>query len=491
MADLALRQITKRFPSVLALDNVSLHVVAGEIHAVCGENGAGKSTLMNILSGNLQPDRGAIMIDGTPTVIASPEQAIALGIAIVHQHLSLAENLSVAENIFANRHPKNDWGFIRFAELYSKTRELLMRLQLDSISPRTRVSDLAPAQKQLVEIAKALSLNPSILILDEPTASITEKESKILFSILKNLQQQGVSVIYISHRLDEIYLLANRITVLKDGKSQGTYLKDSLPKNELIRAMVGRDIKSLKNDSHVQKEILLAVNNLSGRGFHNVSFELRKGEIVGFAGLVGAGRTEIAHAIFNGDTVASGDVFIRERKAVITHSSEAMVNGIAYVPEDRKALGLFPSMSVKDNIIAARLKNSQHGRYYDPARATTLSRDMVNKLNIITPDINQHVANLSGGNQQKVVLAKWLLTNPDILIVDEPTHGIDIGARFEIYELLKSLAREQKGILIISSDLPELLGLCDRIIVIRKGTIAGEFPRAEATEEKIMTMASI
>lgn len=352
------------------------------------------------------------------------------------------------------------------------------------------VSRLSPAEKQLVEVAKALSKKPSVFILDEPTASLAERETRILFDILLKLKAEGASIIYISHRLEEVFLLADRISILKDGKYQGTFKKEDLTKDELIRRMVGREIQSLKTASYVQEDILLSVKNLTGERFREITFQLHRGEILGVAGLIGAGRTEIARALFGADKVISGEVVLRNEILHANHPAESISKGMAYVPEERKTLGLFPEMSIQDNMIVGKLKNALHGRFYNPAKAKQLAVDSTAKLGISTPGVQQKVVNLSGGNQQKVVLAKWLLTNPDVLIVDEPTHGIDVGAKFEVYEILKSLASQGKGIIMISSDLPELLGICDRIVVIKQGSLVGEFSHNEVTEEKILALAS-
>lgn len=490
MTHLKLSRISKTFPGVKALQGVDLDIQPGEIHALCGENGAGKSTLMNCLAGNLRPDEGTIFIDNRPVTIRKPQEAFALGISIVYQQLSLADNLSVAENIFANQLPANAVGMIQFDKLYQQTELFLRQLNVEKIDARTLVVRLSPAEKQLVEIAKALSRKPSVLILDEPTASLTERETKTLFTILKKLKEEGVSIIYISHRLEEIFLLADKISILKDGKYQGTFNKADLTRDELIKRMVGRDIQSLRPESFCQQEVLLSVQGLSGHRFRNISFSLYRGEILGLAGLVGAGRTEIARALFGVDEVESGKILVHNARLEATHPAESIARGMAYVPEERKSLGLFQGMSVQDNMIAGKLENAVPGKFYDPTRARQLAEEFSAKLGIVTPGVQQRVANLSGGNQQKVVLAKWLLTNPDVLIVDEPTHGIDVGAKFEIYEILKTLAAGGKGILMISSDLPELLGICDRIMVVRKGMLAGELSRNDATEEKIMALAS-
>ncbi len=490
MGSLLLQNITKQFPGVKALDNVTISIAPGEIHALCGENGAGKSTLMNILSGNLQPDRGEIIIGGNNVILKDPQQAFEQGIAIVYQHLSLFDSLSVAENIYANQQPINKVGIIQFGDLYSKTRALLQQLNLEAIDPATLAGKLSPAQKQMVEIAKALSKEPSIFILDEPTASLTNKETKTLFEILQAQRNKGICIIYISHRLEEIFLLADRVSILKDGKHQGTFSSKELSRDALIGKMVGRELKELNARSNKRQEILLELKNITGPKFANISLVLHQGEILGLSGLVGAGRTEIARAIFGMDKILSGEILLRGSPFKPSHPNEAIQRGIAYVTEDRKSLGLFSEMSVQENIVAAGLDRIMPSRFYDNAIAGQLALAAKEKLRISTYSLQQRVAKLSGGNQQKVMIAKWLLVQPEVLIVDEPTHGIDIGAKYEIYEILKALASEGKGIIMISSELPELIALCDRIIVVKRGAIAGEVSGEDRTEEKIMKLAT-
>lgn len=490
MSRLQLRKISKLFPGVKALQEVDMKIEAGEIHALCGENGAGKSTLMNILAGNLQPEDGDIVLNGNKVEFNIPKEAFASGIALVYQHLSLVDSLSVAENIFANHRFRNNWAMIPYDKLYAMTNELLQQLKITSINPKTLVSKLSAPEKQLVEIAKALSKKPSILILDEPTASLTDREIKALFSTLGRLKTEGVSIIYISHRLEEIFEIADKVTVLKDGKSQGMFSVRDLDKNRLIRLMVGRDIVNLKVESTARGEVLLEVKNLSSARFRDISFKLHEGEILGIAGLVGAGRTEIARAIFGADGVESGTIYLKGELLRPDHPSDAIENGIAYVPEDRKSLGLFPEMTIQDNIVVASLRQTMKGKLYNQSVANDVSQTYKDKLHIASRDVKSIVNTLSGGNQQKVVLAKWLLANPQVLIVDEPTHGVDVGAKFEIYEILKSLASQGKGILMISSELTELIGLCDRILVINKGKLAGEVKGTHATEENILQLAS-
>ncbi|MEP7322499.1 MAG: sugar ABC transporter ATP-binding protein [Saprospiraceae bacterium] len=489
MTRILLHHISKSYPGVQALKQVDLNIVQGEIQAICGENGAGKSTLMHILSGNLQPDSGIISIENKIVAIKSPRDAFSLGISTVHQHLSLVDNLSVAENIFANLQPINSLGIIQKKELYKNTQALLDQLNLD-IDPKTLVRHLSPPQQQMVEIAKALAKNPTVLILDEPTASLTEKETKILFTIIRRLKNEGKSILYISHRLDEVFLLADRITILKDGVQQGSFDTRQLTMDLLIKKMVGREIKSIKSLSFVQNDHLLEVRKIAGQGFKDISFLLKRGEILGMSGLVGSGRTAIARAIFGVDPIIQGEIIFKNNRLNNQNVAEAIHQGIAYVPEDRKSEGLFQGMSLMSNVISVNPDKLFNGSYFKRKQAEQLTLSSIAKFNIKCTGIHQKVIELSGGNQQKIVLAKWLNIAPDLLIVDEPTHGIDIGAKFEIYELLQSLAQAGKGILMISSDLPELLGICDRILVIKNGNVAGEFSAHEATEEKIINLAS-
>jgi ribose transport system ATP-binding protein len=488
---LQLTGISKYFPGVKALEDIHFSLQAGEVHAVCGENGAGKSTLMNILTGNLQPDAGKIVLENREVKITNPMQAAQLGIAIVYQQLSLVDTLSAAENIFANSQPRNKWGFIQYNKLYEKTNALLSKLGISDIQAQTPVLDLSPGQKQMIEIAKALAKEPTILILDEPTASITDRETQKLFSIIRQLGKEGKSVIYISHRMQEIFQIADRVTVLKDGKYQGTHLTPEVTMKDLIRMMVGRDIVASESLSYSTDEVLLEVKNLSGKRFRNISFCLHKGEILGLSGLVGAGRTEIAQTLFGYLPRTSGEISIKGKPVVVHHPEEAISAGIGYVPEDRKSQGLFLDKSIIDNILAARLPAAAKNGWYHPNTALNIANVYKDKLRIATPDVYQLAMYLSGGNQQKVVLAKWLLANPDILIVDEPTQGIDVGAKAEIYELLRALAAQGKAILFISSELPEVLALADRIIVVREGSISGELSGKGVTEEEVMALAAM
>lgn len=488
MTLLTLQNISKTFPGVKALSEVSFALEAGEVHAVCGENGAGKSTLMNILAGNLQPDSGGkIFIENQAIQMSDFNHARELGIAIVYQERSLVEMLSIAENVFANRHPKTKWGMVDYRQLYATTQVLLEQLNLTHLSPKTRIEVLSPAERQLVEIAKALSQHPQILILDEPTASITEQEINTLFTTIRLLKKQGVAIIYISHRMAEIFEIADRVTVLKDGKHQATLSISETNSAQLIKLMVGRDLAKLTHESGTQTERLLEVKGLEGGVFQDVNFNVKKGEIVALAGLVGAGRTEIARAIFGIDAKTGGNVWLEGQLCTIHHPADAIAYGIGYVPEDRKNQGLFPDMSVQENILAGRFSGNKAVSNQEQQQIATQYKE---ELRIQTPHINQKIRLLSGGNQQKCVLARWLHLNPKLLMVDEPTHGVDVGAKFEIYELLKKMALAGTGILLISSELPEVLALADRILVVYHGKIVGEMDCSEATEEGILALAS-
>jgi len=485
---LELRRISKSFPGVLALNQVSFTILPGEIHALCGENGAGKSTLLNILTGNFQPTAGTLLICGQEVRIDGPAHATSLGIAIVYQQLSLSENLTVAENILANRQPRNRLGLIDYGALFAQAQTLLDQLKLTDLRPNSRVADLSPGQKQMVEIAKALSQNPMILLLDEPTASLTERETQTLFALIRQLRSAGKAIVYISHRLTEITALADRISVLKDGQYQGTFSATDVTIDRLVRLMVGRELSIDPTDSAATDEVLLTVHELTGDQFRNISFNLHRGEILGLAGLVGAGRTEIARAIFGIDSHTAGYVALNGLAADIRHPADAVKLGIGYLPEERKTLGLFAEQSVATNIVA--VKPPTNGLWFSARRMVKVAEQYRQTLDIRTPSVQERADRLSGGNQQKTLLARWLLTNPDVLIVDEPTHGIDIGAKAEIYALLRQLAEQGKAILLISSDLPELLGLSDRILVVREGELLAELTRAEATEERILNAAT-
>jgi ABC-type sugar transport system ATPase subunit len=485
---LTLTDLSKTFPGVKALSGVSFAVKPAEVHAVCGENGAGKSTLMNILAGHLQPDPGGqIEYDGQPVQIGSVAQARALGIALVHQERSLTDSLSIADNLFANRQPRTRWGLIDYRQLYAQTTYLLARLDVPNLPPQTLVADLSPAQKQLIEIGKALSQQPKLLILDEPTASLTDTETQTLFRLIRELRAAGMSVIYISHRLPEIFAIADTVTVLKDGVHQFTQPTAATTPDALIRAIVGRDLHALERTQYTTGSETLTVENLTGGRFADVSFQVRSGEIVALAGLVGAGRSEVARAIFGIDPRRYGTVHLNGQHLSIHHPADALRAGIGYVPEERKTQGLFLDMSVQDNILSGVFAGD---RRPSPAEQAQIAAQYKADLRIQTPSLAQPVRLLSGGNQQKCVLARWLHLSPKLLIVDEPTHGIDVGAKFEIYQLLRQLAAQGTAILLISSELPEVLTLADRVLVMQQGRLAGTLARADASEEAILALAA-
>lgn len=486
--NLKLKNISKSFGVVKALQAIDFELLEGEVHALCGENGAGKSTLMNILVGNHQPDAGGeILIDNKRVNITDFNHSRSLGIAIVYQERSLIDSLSIAENIFANRLPTNRWGFVDYQALYNQTNQILEKLGLSFLQPKTLVSELSTAQKQMVEIGKALSQNPKVLILDEPTASITEQETQTLFGIINELKKQQVGIIYISHRLAEIFQIADKVTVLKDGQYQGTNMIAETSPTQLIKQMVGRDIELSQRNKAIDNEVVLSVENLSGERFQDISFKINKGEIVALAGLVGAGRSEVARAIFGIDAKHGGFVKLNGENTTISHPADALAAGIGYVPEDRKSQGLFLDMSVQENIVSSIFAGKSH---FSESELSRISTQFKEELRIQTPSVHQPVRLLSGGNQQKCVLARWLHANPKVLIIDEPTHGIDVGAKFEIYELLRTLAAKGTAILLISSELPEVLQMADRVLVMYAGKISGELTHSAATEEAILNLAS-
>lgn len=482
---LCLKNISKSFEVVKALQNVSLDFQEGEVHAICGENGAGKSTLMNILTGNVQPDEGDILLDNQKVIIHNNQHARSLGINIVYQERSLTDGLSVSENIFPLP-PTRSFGRIDFIQLNQQTNALLQQLEIREFSPKTMVEVLSPAQKTLVEIAKALATNPTILLLDEPTASLTDKETKMLFSVIRRLKQRGVMVLYISHRMSEIRMIADRVSVLKDGRYQDTLLTGNCTTDEIIRLMVGRDLQKMELTNNSTNGVILSVKNICGKGFRDISFDLKKGEILGLGGLVGAGRTEVAMAIFGAKPVKSGEILKNGQRINSSHPRQAIANGIAYLPEERKSLGVFLQMSIAENILSAQL----YGKGFTVKINNLKAVEYVAKLNIRNVSVKQLMSKLSGGNQQKVIIAKWLNTHPDVLIVDEPTHGIDVGAKLEIYKILKQLTAAGKSILLISSELEELLLLSDRIAVMREGALKGILNKMETSENDIIELAA-
>ena len=486
------RQVVKTFPGVRALDGVRLRLVQGEVHALVGENGAGKSTLIHVLGGVLPPDSGQIRLHGEAVRFRNAHDAAIKGIGVVFQELSLSPNLSVAENIFANRQPVGRLNLIRRQQLNADAAELLEWFDCD-VDPRTPVARLPIGTQQVVEILKAVSQRPRVLILDEPTSSLTGPDTQLLFRAIDQLKQAGTSLIYISHHLPEIFEIADRVTVFRDGKYVDTKKTSDVTEASLVNMMVGREIDNIygQRTASVGEEYFRVHAASRGKAFGDVSFSLRRGEILGIAGLVGAGRTELGRGIFGAEPLESGRIELQGETLAIRCPREAIRRGIGYLTEDRKLQGLFLRMTVRDNCAAASLDRFAGRMDWMADRAVSrFAEDCRREFNIVTPSIRQQVGNLSGGNQQKVLLAAWMGIRPRVLIVDEPTRGVDVGARSEIYAALRRLAAEGVGIIMISSDLLEILGLSDRILVMRGGRPAGEFAAAEATEEKIIACAA-
>jgi ribose transport system ATP-binding protein len=490
---LEMKGIGKRFPGVIALDNVSLEAPPASVVALVGENGAGKSTLMKILGGIHQPDTGEIRINGDPVTIQSVNDSMRLGIGFIHQELNVLPNLDVAANVFLGREPRYG-GFLNLIDrpkIEAETGKLLNRLGV-AVSPRTPLSELSIAHRQMVEIAKALSLDTRLLIMDEPTSSLTLAETNRLLEVVKELRQQGVSVIYISHRLGEVTEIADRVIVLRDGSNAGTLERDEMTHDRIVQLMVGRDLQHVhtpKTES-VKPDYFL-VENLRTQRYPDkpVSFKVGKGEVVGFAGLVGAGRTELAQAIFGVAPALGGSVKLDGEELRPKSPRDAIQKGVCLIPEDRRGLGLIMDWTVQDNITLATLSDYARSGLIDFAAENRVAVEMSSKLRVKTPSVSAKVSQLSGGNQQKVVLAKWLLQKLKLIIFDEPTRGIDIGAKSEIYELINQLAADGAAVIVISSDLEEILRISDRVAVMHEGNLTGVLNRAEANEEAIMRLA--
>ncbi len=488
---LSIQHVSKLFPGVKALDDVSIDIKIGEVHAICGENGAGKSTLMNILSGNYSADSGSFSYDDAECVFHNPHMAQNAGFAIVHQERSLVDSLSVADNIFVNRQPTKG-GLIDKKEMLRQTRELLDHLKQDDIRPTDLVGRLPPAKQQMVELCKALKMKPKVLILDEPTATVTEVETKILFDTIRELKKDGVTVVYISHRLAEIFEVCDRVSILRDGRYQKTFNISDIAVDDIVRLMVGRELSNERFKSFQTDEEVLKVEHLSGRRFEDVSFTLHRGEILGFAGLAGAGRTEVARAIIGADP-KTGDVYVHGKKIHTGHPRDAIRHGIGYLPEDRKLDGLFLRMTVEDNVISGNIRHAAPKGLLQRSIITKEAESAKQKLRIATPSVKRPTQDLSGGNQQKVVIGKWLLVDSEILIVDEPTRGIDVGAKDEIYRLIRDMVAAGKSVILISSDLPEVLRMSDNIVVMYNGSVMGVLNNRgeeELGEELIMKYAS-
>ena len=489
-----MEKIEKTFPGVHALSQCKFELRAGEVHALMGENGAGKSTLMKILTGEYKKDSGRIIYKGMEVQIQNPKAAQELGISIIHQELNLMPHLTIAQNIFIGRESKKGARFMVDDKAINEETEKLFKMMNLNLDPRTRVSTLPVCQQQMVEIARAVSFNSEVLIMDEPTAALTESEIEELFKIINIFKEKGVGIIYISHRMEEIKRISDRVTVMRDGCYVDTVNSKDVTIDEVIHLMVGRTIfesAKIKRDTN-NKEVVLEVKNLSrGRVIKGVSFYLRKGEILGFAGLMGAGRTEVARAIFGADKFDTGEIYVLGKKVTINSPSDAVEHGIGYLSEDRKQYGVTLGMDVEANIVLSSFKDFQGLLgWIKTSKTRSVAEEMVKGLKVKTPSLKQKVKNLSGGNQQKVVIGKWLTRNSNILIFDEPTRGIDVGAKNEIYKLLNDLVDQGNSIIMISSELPEILRMSHRIVVMCEGRITGEVSAEDASQKIIMQYAT-
>jgi len=490
---LEMKGISKRFPGVIALDSVDLEVYPGEIVALSGENGAGKSTLMKILGGVYQPDAGQMRIDGQEVVIRSVSDAISRGIGFIHQELNVLDNLNIGENVFLGREPLWGWPLrlVDRRKIHAQTETYLKRLGLD-VPSETPLRNLSLAQQQMVEIAKSLSLDARILIMDEPTSSLTLTETERLLEVTKDLRAHGVSIIYISHRLGEIQELADRVVVLRDGRNAGSLAREEINHDNIVKLMVGRDLNHFyEHPQTAPQPPCVEVQNLRTRRYPHtaVSFDIRKGEVLGFAGLVGAGRSEVAQAIFGVDAPLSGTVRLEGESIKISSPQDAIAHGIYLVPEDRRNSGLILEVPIRENITLPALSRYAAAGLIEYDKEEKVAAEMCRKLNIKAPSIEARAGNLSGGNQQKVVLAKWLSLDPKVLIFDEPTRGIDVGAKAEIYQLMRRLAESGVAIMMISSDMEEILGESDRVGVMHEGRLTGILERDQCSEEAIMRLA--
>lgn len=488
---LKIEELTKRFPGTLALDKARLEVCAGECVGLVGENGAGKSTMMNVLSGSLQPDGGKITFMGREVQYKNPRESMLAGIGFVHQELALCQHLSAAENLFMGRVEHFAGNMIDWKDFYKKADEMLARFKADFSSTR-KVSTLSVAQQQIIEITKALSMDAKIIILDEPTSSLTEKETEVLFEIIDGLKRDGIGVIYISHRMAEIFRVCDKVTIMRDGNYIKSLNVAETNEQEIIASMVGREISHLyppKNNAPLGEEVL-RVENLTGAGFKDVSFSIRKGEIVGFSGLVGAGRSEVARAICGIDKYSAGDIYVFGEKVVPKNYKSMIDRHVCYLTEDRKKNGLFLKMSVEKNICVSVLDKISKNGLLVSSNEDEVTEKQVKDLRVKVANVKQKISSLSGGNQQKAMVGKWLAIGPKILFMDEPTRGIDVGAKSEIHSLLRKLSDEGVNIIIISSELPEVMGLSDRVIVMHEGEKTAEFTGEDITEENIMMAAS-
>ena len=489
---LEVEHVRKAFPGVVALDDVHFKLKPGHVHALMGENGAGKSTLMKIIAGIYQPDSGSFKLKGHEIRLASPIDALQYGIAMIHQELNLMAFMTVAENIWIRREPLNSFGFVRHGEMRRKTQELFDHLDIP-IDPDAEVRDLSVANRQMVEIAKAVSYDSDILIMDEPTSALTDREVNHLFKIIRSLKAQGKGIVYITHKMDELFEIADEVSVFRDGKFVGERAASEVKRDDIIRMMVGREITQMFPKQTVPiGDVVLSVKNLClGTRFHDITFDLRKGEILGLAGLVGSGRSNVAETIFGVTPASSGTIAINGKVIAIRSPAAAMDAGMAFITEDRKESGCFLLLDVMANMQVALLRR-QHVKagFVQQAAIEKLCEDQKTRLRVRTPDLHETILNLSGGNQQKVLIARWLMTHPRILILDEPTRGIDVGAKAEIHKLITELAGQGVAVLMISSELPEVLGMSDRVMVMHEGRLTGIVDRKDATQVKIMELAS-
>ena len=494
---LELKGVCKSFPGVKALDNVQLSLRPGTVHALMGENGAGKSTLMKCLFGIYRMDAGEVILDGKKIEINNPDEAMKYGIAMVHQELQPVPARSVAENLYLGRFPTKGFGPFKMIDhktMYAETERWLKEVKMD-FDPKAQLGSLSIGQMQSVEIAKAVSQQAKVVIFDEPTSSLSDNEVEALFRIMNDLRDKGVAMVYISHKMDEIKRIADDITIMRDGTYVGTWPAAELTTDQIIAKMVGRELTNVYPPKENKPgEVIMEVKDLCSiheKSFQHVSFELRKGEILGFGGLVGAQRTELMEGIFGIRGVASGEIYMHGKKTRIKHPIDAMNAGIGLITEDRRGNGIFGCLSIKDNVgVSVYNKFLKAGFVLDHKKINQVVDDSIKKLSIKTPSMKEHIANLSGGNQQKVIVARWLANDPDVLIMDEPTRGIDVGAKYEIYQLILDLANKNKVVMVVSSEMPELLGICDRILVMSGGRLAGEVNVSETNQEEIMTLAA-
>ncbi|MGB0665131.1 MAG: sugar ABC transporter ATP-binding protein [Pontibacterium sp.] len=489
---LEVADVRKEFPGVVALDNVQLNIRPGTVHALMGENGAGKSTLMKVIAGIYQPDSGKVKLRGSEIKLPTPLAAQEAGIAMIHQELLLMNHMTVAENIWIRREPRNSLGLIDHQKMHDMTVELFERLNIN-LDPDVNIEELSVANRQMVEIAKAVSFNSDVLIMDEPTSAITETEVEHLFNIIRDLRARGIGIVYITHKMNELFEIADEFSVFRDGHYIGTHLSKDVTRDDIIRMMVGREIDQMfpKEEAEIG-DVILSVKNLSLDGiFNDISFDLHAGEILGFAGLVGSGRSNVAEAIFGVTPPTSGEILIDGKPVTIDDPATAIAKGMAFLTEDRKETGCFLPLNIQENTQVAVLHDQFVNRgFVDHASLHAKSEELCQTLRVKTPNMDEAIENLSGGNQQKVLIARWLLTNPRILILDEPTRGIDVGAKSEIHALISRLAQKGLAVIMISSELPEVLGMSDRVLVMHEGHVTGILDREEADQVSVMNLAA-